>query len=410
MAPPSVVGSQKPGATDTTAMEQNIGQATSVILPLLEFGALGYETYVVVYLICVQYLINPSEDIQRDFGIRPRRSTGIALIVVYAILLLLLMVAWLRLLQLVWSKPDLITLGNPSVDKADASTKGFGFDQYDAYICDYQGVPLWCERCHNWKPDRAHHCKELGRCVKKMDHYCPWAGGIIAETTHKFFMQFVAYASLYTTFTWIVVAIFFAERSSKMGSKPGTWIGALATAVLFSIFTFTMTCMTGWNLMINFTSVEGIQRGGIHNIAFLISNPSPNPDTAAPLTATPTTSSSKHHKKKSSRDVAEEKELDKEDWPVLTTVTRLPNRSYVVMQTKPLEHPWYTTLLQGWKDTMGNSIIDWLLPFRQSPCKQKSHRGEFEWGEVVYDMAKMYEKKNPGASLAILDETRRSRR
>jgi len=220
MAPPSVDGSRKPGATDTTAMEQNIGQATSVILPLLEFGALGYETYVVVYLICVQYLINPSDDIQRDFGIRPRRSTGIALIVVYAILLLLLMVAWLRLLQLIWSKPDLIPLGNPSVDKADASTKGFGFDQYDAYICDYQGVPLWCERCHNWKPDRAHHCKELGRCVKKMDHYCPWAGGIIAETTHKFFMQFVAYASLYTTFTWIVVAIFFAERSSKVRSEP----------------------------------------------------------------------------------------------------------------------------------------------------------------------------------------------
>ena len=69
MAPPAVIGSQKPGATDTTAMEQKIGQATSVVLPLLELGALGYETYVVVYLICVQYLIDPSEDIQRDFDI-----------------------------------------------------------------------------------------------------------------------------------------------------------------------------------------------------------------------------------------------------------------------------------------------------------------------------------------------------
>lgn len=221
MAPPAVIGSQKPGATDTTAMEQKIGQATSVVLPLLELGALGYETYVVVYLICVQYLIDPSEDIQRDFDIRPRRSTGIALIVVYAILLLFLIIAWARLLQLIWSKPDLIPLGDPSLEKTDANTKGFGFDQYDAYICDYQGLPLWCEKCHNWKPDRAHHCKELGRCVKKMDHYCPWAGGIIAETTHKFFMQFVAYASLYTTFTWIVVAIFFAERNSKVRGEAG---------------------------------------------------------------------------------------------------------------------------------------------------------------------------------------------
>jgi hypothetical protein len=39
--------------------------------------------------------------------------------------------------------------------------------------------------------------KRLGRCVRKMDHYCPWAGGIIGESTHKFFMQFVAYAALY---------------------------------------------------------------------------------------------------------------------------------------------------------------------------------------------------------------------
>jgi palmitoyltransferase len=181
-----------------------------------------------------------------------------------------------------------------------------------------------------------------------------------------------------------------------------------------------MTCMTGWNLMINFTSVEGIQRGGIHNIAFLMSRSSTNPDTshssASPnttnaLPTTPTTSSSsKHHNKKSSRDMAEEREHEKEDWPILTSFTRPSNRSYVVIQTKPMEHPWYTTLMQGWKDTMGENIIDWLLPFRQSPCKQKSHRGEFEWGEVVYDMAKMYEDKYPGTSLAILDKSGRSRR
>jgi palmitoyltransferase len=177
--------------------------------------------------------------------------------------------------------------------------------------------------------------------------------------------------------------------------------------------------MTGWNLMINFTSVEGIQRGGIHNIAFLISHFPTNPDashssassnTATAVPVTPPTPSSKHHKNKSSKDVAAEREDEKEDWPILTSFTRPSNRSYVVIQTKPMEHPWYTTLMQGWKDTMGENILDWLLPLRQSPCKQKSRRGEFEWGEVVYDMAKMYEEKHPGTNLAILDESRTSRR
>lgn len=221
--PPVVTDPPKPGAITNPAVEQKIGQATSVIIPLLEFGAVGYETWVFVYLICIKYLINPSDQIQRDFNIQPRRSTGIALIVVYALLLLFLTTTWLRLLQMIWSMPDMVPFGDTAQEKEHASTRDFAFDQYDAFICDYQGLPLWCDKCHNWKPDRTHHCKELGRCVRKMDHYCPWAGGIIAESTHKFFMQFVAYGALYTTFTWIAVAVFLAERNSKVCSYGHCW-------------------------------------------------------------------------------------------------------------------------------------------------------------------------------------------
>ncbi|KAF1849171.1 palmitoyltransferase PFA5 [Cucurbitaria berberidis CBS 394.84] len=391
MAPPSVTSSQKSNAHgNNAALEQRIGLATSVIMPLLELGAMGFVSWVLVFLIGVQYLIDPSEDLRLGFNVQPRRGTGIALIIVYAILLLLLLVPWLRLLQVIWSKQDLVPLGDPSREKMDMSTKAF--DKYDAFICDFEGMPLWCNKCHNFKPDRTHHCKELGRCVRKMDHYCPWAGGIIAESTHKFFLQFVFFAALYTAYVWIVVAVFFGDRISKVGSRPGTWIGALAVTAVFFVFTFTMTGMTGWNLMINFTSVEGIQRGGIHNIAFLISRSSREP-------ISPPTSSPRSRKERKSSDF-------EEDWPVLCTVQRGAGRTSVVMQTKTLEHPWYTTLMTGWKDTMGNSFIDWILPFRQSPCKQRSHRGEFEWGEVVYDMAKKYEADNPGTRLALLEGER----
>jgi palmitoyltransferase len=158
--------------------------------------------------------------------------------------------------------------------------------------------------------------------------------------------------------------------------------------------------MTGWNLMINYTSVEGIQRGGIHNIAFLVSQPSRRSSTTLPPPESPPSPPSKSSKKKSGK-VTQGGDAE-EDWPILTTVTRPSKRSYVVMQTKPFEHPWYTSLMQGWKDTMGNGIIDWLLPLKQSPCKSRSYRGEFEWGEVVYDMARMYEEKHPETRLALL--------
>lgn len=142
--------------------------------------------------------------------------------------------------------------------------------------------------------------------------------------------------------------------------------------------------MTGWNLCINYTSVEGIQRGGVCNIAFLIVNSSER----SSLPSTP-----------SARDKEQKYE---EPWPVLTTIQRGSGRNYVVMQTKANEHPWYTSLMRGWTDVMGGNMLDWLTPIRHSPYKRKSHRGEFEWGELVYDMAKQYEKDNPGVHLALL--------
>lgn len=45
------------------------------------------------------------------------------------------------------------------------------FYSKDVFVCETDGRPRWCSTCCNWKLDRAHHCSELERCVKKMDHY-----------------------------------------------------------------------------------------------------------------------------------------------------------------------------------------------------------------------------------------------
>lgn len=44
----------------------------------------------------------------------------------------------------------------------------------EVFVCEGDGRPTWCSSCMNWKPDRAHHCREVDRCVRKMDHFCPW--------------------------------------------------------------------------------------------------------------------------------------------------------------------------------------------------------------------------------------------
>jgi palmitoyltransferase len=64
-----------------------------------------------------------------------------------------------------------------SPDQRDISAPSPGLEQFytkDVFVCREDGYPIWCSICQNWKPDRTHHCREVGRCVRKMDHFCPW--------------------------------------------------------------------------------------------------------------------------------------------------------------------------------------------------------------------------------------------
>lgn len=71
-----------------------------------------------------------------------------------------------------WTPPDM-NPDSPGLEK---------FYSKDVFVCEADGRPKWCSGCRQWKPDRAHHSSELGRCVRKMDHLCPWVGGMVSET------------------------------------------------------------------------------------------------------------------------------------------------------------------------------------------------------------------------------------
>ncbi|KAK7190490.1 palmitoyltransferase pfa5 [Paraphaeosphaeria sporulosa] len=368
-------------------LDQKMGQLSSVVMPLIEIGALGFATYVFVYSLCIQYLLAPSSEL-RSRGIQPRKGAAIALITIYVLLVLIILLTWLRMLQVIWTNPGIVPLGHPDSEKQDVGW--MGIEKYDAFISDYEGNPQWCDKCHNWKPDRAHHCRELNRCVRRMDHYCPWAGGIICEGTHKFFIQFVFYGALYTTFSWIPVAIFLAERIRVLGSKPGIWIAMLPLCGIFMIFTVTMFFMTFWNQSINYTTIETLQRGGVHNISMLVTRRDPS-------TQTSRRNSSSHN--------AREKPN------VLREVTRSDGREYVVFQTQPYVNPWDIGSMENLRTIMGNSIVQWILPFQTSPCiKRDDVRGQYGWSREVIDMASDWERDHPDRRVVLLSHTRRSRR
>lgn len=36
------------------------------------------------------------------------------------------------------------------------------------------GPPVQCGVCEAYKPPGSHHCGVSGRCISRMDHFCPW--------------------------------------------------------------------------------------------------------------------------------------------------------------------------------------------------------------------------------------------
>lgn len=160
----------------------------------------------------VDYLLKPPTYLQA-----PRHGTAAAILVLYSILLLLIALTYFRLLYTVTYNPGYVLRGpqwhaqrerkarekRQSVrdyrkTQSPVSSEGTqgdvitsrgdtfaptttepapglrDFYSKDAFVCQGDGRPIWCSTCLNWKPDRTHHCREIERCVQKMDHFCPW--------------------------------------------------------------------------------------------------------------------------------------------------------------------------------------------------------------------------------------------
>lgn len=209
--------------------------AVSRIIPVVLGGLIGYACYFFTKPFCsrllcgndlkpllipfprtVDYLISP----RSDWDVKsPRPGTAAGLLFVFYFLLLFLVASYLRLITTILFKPGYLPRGPQWKETADKESKGksrkgkrrsnsegsnqekrgrqphqlglgadtterspYPFDSCglqafymkDVFVCENDGRPPWCSHCQQFKSDRSHHCREVGRCVRKMDHFCPW--------------------------------------------------------------------------------------------------------------------------------------------------------------------------------------------------------------------------------------------
>nr|XP_054760803.1 palmitoyltransferase ZDHHC7-like [Lytechinus pictus] len=155
---------------------------------IITYCAVIYADYVVV-----NWLIIPSS--------MSSSLWGAVHALIFNCIVLCLTVAHLRA---VLSDPGIVPLPTTAIDFSDVRT-----GQAPKSRVDRVSGQSWtvCQKCEAYRPPRAHHCRICRRCIRKMDHHCPWINNCVGEFNQKYFIQFLFYVGEFRPIFTIILLI-----------------------------------------------------------------------------------------------------------------------------------------------------------------------------------------------------------
>ncbi|KAI0415764.1 DHHC palmitoyltransferase-domain-containing protein [Xylaria grammica] len=361
---------------------------TTRIVPVFLAAAVAYATYVVVARICVDYLLRSLHE----------NGTATAILVIYFVFLLLMVGTYARTLYNANFDPGVVPLGPRATQRAkdgNQMRRAYGADDIegrayesgpdnnpdspgletfysrDAFVCETDGRPKWCSECCNWKQDRVHHSREIGRCVYRMDHYCPWVGGMIGEKSFKFFVQFTTYASLFCAVVLGANAYALRRQAGQGVSPDSFFLAAIVIAAFFGLFAFLMTVTSARYILQNMTNVDILSfRQKVYQLAVRVPRGTRSDRFRIVVYPLPKLTSDSGGRKGGIKRLKSNDHMSEGQADTLPASSRddLATRTFAILETGPGENPWDLGPWRNWQSVMGTSPFDWLLPIRHSPC------------------------------------------
>jgi palmitoyltransferase len=174
------------------------------------------------------------------------------------------------------------------------------------------------------------------------------------------------------------------KKKEESGDLDGVTIAGVALSAMFGFFAFGMTATSGSYMLQNKTTVDMLRKDKVHQLAVRV--PRGTPSTSAYRTITYPLSPYDGWP-------APDTQIDGHDQaPLYSAPTNRDvqaTRTFAILKTEPGENPWDLGPLENFKAVMGNTIWEWLLPIRHSPCcTHDSMDSDYQLGPVVARMAR----------------------
>ncbi|CAD7078912.1 unnamed protein product [Hermetia illucens] len=128
-----------------------------------------------------------------------------------------------------------------------------------------------CTRCETYRPPRAHHCRICKRCIRRMDHHCPWINNCVGERNQKYFLQFLVYVGVLALYSVALVLgswIYPCEQcNANIADSQARMLHSvilLLESALFGLFVLAIMVDQMHAILYDETAVEAVQQKGAY--------------------------------------------------------------------------------------------------------------------------------------------------
>ncbi|TPP66256.1 Palmitoyltransferase [Fasciola gigantica] len=99
-----------------------------------------------------------------------------------------------------------------------------------------------CTRCAIYRPPRSHHCRVCRRCIRRMDHHCPWINNCVGEYNQKYFILFLVYVGALCIHALVLVVVCRAVINGETNHSDSE---ADAIVVAHTVILVAICCLFG---------------------------------------------------------------------------------------------------------------------------------------------------------------------